>query len=419
MSTDTTRAPLAPEEQGGGATGLNRSLLRRPLRFLRPMAPALLAYTAVRAFGLLAMWLHPKSDLPGVSNSTLTRLATLWDAPYYQMIAVHGYSDDLGIDGYENGVPYSSRAFFPFYPMAIRAVHAVLPITAGHAALLVAWFFSLVAAAGIFAVVAHVYRPRIALIAVVLWGALPHGAVESMAYSEPVFTAWAAWSLYALLRRNWIWAGALSCMACLTRPSGLAVAAAVGITAAVELVQFWRGRRNGADRPVVWRVLLGTALAPAGWFGYLAYVGWQRGTWRGYFDVQLAWGTHFDFGRGTLSWMSGMILHPDSKGTTLDQVVMVGIVVASVVLFLLAVEQRQPLPLLVFGGMMLVIALGDGAYFAPRARFLLPAFVLLLPVAAGLSRIRSRVSLWVLLSSAVVCSGFYGVFLVFESVYSP
>ncbi|TWF99547.1 hypothetical protein [Kitasatospora viridis] len=402
-------------EAPGGPVPVGSTTARRspsgPVRTLRrglgPALPALLAFVAVRATGLAMMWLHPGH------GSVLARLAGLWDAPYYQGVAEHGYSDDLGIGGYQNGVPYSSRAFFPLYPACIRAAHTVLPLSYAHAALLVAWCFAVLAAAGIYSFAAYVYKPRTGVIAVVVWAALPYGVVESLAYSEPVFTAFAAWALAAVVRRRWIAAGLLSCLSCLARPSGLAVAAAVAAAAAAEAVRLLRARR-----PLDPQLPVAVLLAPAGWIGYVAYVGYVRGTPRGYFDVQSAWGSQFDFGRATLRWFTDLTLR-QGTATTLAQVVAAGVVAASLVLFVLAVVQRQPLPALVYGGAMLVIALGDGSADAPRARLLLPAFVLLLPVAAGLSRIRSAVSLWVVLGSLAVCSGVYGVHLVYVSGYSP
>ncbi len=51
-----------------------------------------------------------------------------------------------------------------------------------------------------------------------------------------------------------------------------------------------------------------------------------------------------------------------------------GIVLGCVLLFVLGVLDRQPLPLLVYSGLLLVIALGDAHFFTSRPRLLLPAF---------------------------------------------
>ncbi|WP_327067323.1 hypothetical protein [Kitasatospora sp. NBC_01302] len=393
--------------------GPRRVVTGRAAAQLRACAPALLGYLAVRAVGVLILLVNQHS-VP-----VLTRLGTLWDAHWYTDVATHGYRDDIGVYGV-NGVPFSTRAFFPLYPLLIRAVTGVLPVSAPGAALAVAWAASLVAALGIFAVVAHRYNRRVGVITVVLWGALPHAAVQSMAYSESLFTALAAWSLHALQRRNWIRAGVLSLLAGLVRPTAAAVVAAVCLAAAVELVRRVRRREaEHGDAPAWWRIVLGAGLAPLGIVGYIGYVDHVRRSWSGYSYIQSAWGTQFDGGMGTARWLDQMFLSPGSPPQLLNQVVIALVVVAYVVLFLLALVQRQPLPWLVYGATILAVAIGSSSTDAARARFLVPAFVLLVPLAAGLSRVRSRASLGVLLGSAAVCSGFYGVYLVFANSYSP
>jgi hypothetical protein len=65
---------------------------------------------------------------------------------------------------------------------------------------------------------------------------------------------------------------------------------------------------------------------------------------------------------------------------------------------------------------MVVIALGDAAYFSSRARFLLPAFPLLLPIASGLARLRNRAVLVAVLASAAGVSALYGAYVI---LYAP
>jgi hypothetical protein len=95
------------------------------------------------------------------------------------------------------------------------------------------------------------------------------------------------------------------------------------------------------------------------------------------------------------------------------------VLAVSVVLLVVSVLHRQPLVLVLFSAAMLVLALGDAAYFNSRARFLLPAFALLLPVANGLARLRSRASLVLLLGSAALISAAYGGFVVFVYPDAP
>jgi hypothetical protein len=377
---------------------------------LRHAAPALLGYAAVRLLGVLAVlaWGQYQHE----PQSALHRLATLWDAQWYQHIVVHGYSDRLAVGGYLNGVPYSTLAFFPLYPWLIAAAHAVLPLSVPHCALGISWGCSLLAAWGIFALADGLYGRRAGVMAAVLWGILPVAVVESMAYTEPLFTALAAWAMYALLRRWWLTAGLLSSLACLTRPTGLAVAAAVGVAAAGELFRAVRGWRRGTAEPgriPRWRPLLGTVVAPLGFVGFVAWVGARKGHWNGYFQVQMAWNSYFDFGSSTGDSFHRLLF--TARPVWLPEAVTALVLIGYVVLLAVCVVQRQPSWLLAYSTMLLVIALGDAAYFTSRARFLLPAFGLLLPAAVGFTRLRSRTATMLVLVSVSACSAVYGGYL--------
>ncbi|GAA2744699.1 glycosyltransferase family 39 protein [Kitasatospora cinereorecta] len=372
---------------------------------LRWAAPALLGYAAVRAVGVLTLVLWSPGPRPGPGGGTgggLSRLATFWDAFWYRSLAVHGYAGTPPVPG-PHGL-YQPYAFFPAYPLLVRAVPG-LPV--GAAVLLVTWAASLAAAWGIFAIAARLYGRRAGVIAAVLWGVLPYAVVESAAYSEALFTALAAWSVYAAIRRWWVWSGALSLLAGLTRPTGVALAGAVCCAALWEFARCRGGRR----------ALLGCALAPLGFLGYVAWVGLRLHRWDGYFRVQDAWESHVDFGRSTFYAFKRLLMAGGPVWLT-DAVVAL-VLVAAVVLFALSLLQRQPPVLLLYSAAMLALALGDAAYFNSRARFLLPAFGLLLPLAAGLARIRSRAALYLLLGSAAVVSAAYGGYVVFVYPDAP
>jgi hypothetical protein len=82
----------------------------------------------------------------------------------------------------------------------------------------------------------------------------------------------------------------------------------------------------------------------------------------------------------------------------------------SVVLYALCAWDRQPLPLLVFTGVLLLIVLGSGGVYFPRARFLMPAFPLLLPLALHLSRASSRFRA-LALTAALLGSAYCGAYM--------
>jgi hypothetical protein len=303
----------------------------------------------------------------------LALLGRSWDSLWYLGIATHGYGRTLHLGG---GAIHSDLAFFPLYPLLVRALHEVAPLGGGACGLVVSWLAAGVAACGIHRCAALLYGRTVATVLVVLWGLMPHSVVLSMAYTEPVLTAFAAWALYAVLRRDWVWAGTLAALAGLSRPNGCAVAAAVLAAAAREVVRL-RGRG------VSHRLWTGAALAPLGWTAYVLWVGRRTGDVPGgYFAVQRRWGSTFDFGHGALRFVRHLLLHGDRFAFAMALV----IVAAGVLLYALLLADRAPLPLLVYSGVLLLVALGGSGFFESKPRFLLPAFPLLLPLAHALVR---------------------------------
>ncbi|AGP58918.1 membrane protein [Streptomyces rapamycinicus] len=411
-------APLSDDGRPGRAAG----------RALRRAAPALLAYAGTRLLGLvvLAIW-GAFAD-----KSPHQLLSARWDSLWYTRIAAEGYGYTLHLP---DGAVHSNLAFFPLLPALERVISAITPLAVADAGLLVSSVTSLFAAWGIFAIGDLLYGRRVGVTLAVLWGVLPVGIVQSMAYSESLFTALAAWGVYAALTRQWLWAGLCAALAGLTRPVGAAVVAAVWVAAAVELLpherrrQAWRSgppvahhhpqRKRFAPflRPVAHhhpqrkrfapflRLLAGVVLAPLGWLGYVVWVALRTGSVTGYFDVQNGWGNGFDGGLAFAGFIGGLLIEPPFVGG-LGLLLGVG---ALIWLAVRCVRQRQPLPLLAYGGAVLALALAAKGYFGSKPRLLIPAFPLLLPVAVALARLRP-VRTALVLGSVGLASAVYGAF---------
>ncbi|MFI6438301.1 mannosyltransferase family protein [Streptomyces sp. NPDC050759] len=415
---------------------------------LRRAAPALLGYAAVRALGLitLALWSAARD------KSAYTLLTARWDALWYTRVADLGYGYEVRLP---NGDVHSNLAFFPLLPWLERLLSAVTPLSYADAGFAVSLLASLFAAWGVFAVTDHVYGRRAGVCAVLLWAVLPVGIVQSMAYSESLFTALAAWSLYALLTGRWLTAGLLASLAGLTRPVGLAVVAAVW---AAGIAAFLRDRRDratsGSERvtptgsttpPRAAGVILtptvraagiaasvrdrrhrarsgsqrvtptgstaaqaaGMALAPLGAAAYVLWVGHRTGKGPlGYLDVQAGWRNGFDGGYAFARFVADKFTSFPSALAGVGLVVGVGLVGW---LYVTCVRQGQPLPLLVYAGVVTALALCASSYFGSKPRLLMPAFPLLLPLALALARSRTRRSAWVIAVIATA-SALYGAF---------
>ncbi|MFF4602190.1 hypothetical protein ACFY12_05445 [Streptomyces sp. NPDC001339] len=426
---------------------------------LRRAAPALAAYAAIRLLGLvvLAGW----SAAEGRDWHAL--LTTRWDSLWYTRVAEQGYGFAVQLP---DGEVHSSLAFFPLLPWLERGLSAVSPLSPADAGMVVAWLSSLAAAWALYVTGERLHGPRAGVALAALWAALPVGVVQSMAYSESLFTALAAWAGYAVLTGRWVWAGALASLAGLTRPVGAAVVAAVWITAAVTL---WRERAGGGmglcrksrrppegraprrpvraiarrrvapildvsgrsrqrseracraarsrrdfrHRPIRLRAALrarpgmaaGVLLAPLGWCGYFLWVAARQGSLTGYLEVQGGWGNGFDGGLAFAGFLRDQLTGP-GFAAGLGLLAGVGLVIW---LYVHGVRRGQPLPLAVYGGLVLLLALAAKGYFGSKPRLMLPAYPLLLPPAAGLARWRP---VWsgLVVGLLAVGSAVYGAF---------
>ncbi|MEU6776198.1 mannosyltransferase family protein [Streptomyces sp. NPDC046759] len=423
---------------------------RAPL--LRRAAPALLGCAAVRALGLavLAVWSAARG------KSAYTLLTARWDSLWYTRVADLGYGYEVRLP---NGDVHSNLAFFPLLPWLERLLHAVLPLSYADAGFAVSLLASLAAACGIFAVADRVYGPRVGVCAALLWAVLPVGVVQWMAYSESLFTALAAWSLYALLTGRWITAGTLAALAGLTRPVGAAVVAAVWVAGVLSFARDRHavrtpGARNrkhtpapapgasdatyapahtpgaqvssgtsqvtpttgdtkGNDVPTappasVGRRALGMAIAPLGAAGYVLWVGQRTGKGPlGYLDVQAGWRNGFDGGYAFARFVADKFTSFPSALAGAGLIVGVALLLW---LYAAGVRRRQPVELLVYTGVVLALALCASSYFGSKPRLLIPAFPLLLPLACALARLRTSRSALVtavLAAAAAVYGAFW------------
>ncbi|WP_322983882.1 glycosyltransferase family 39 protein [Streptomyces sp. S584] len=385
MPVEQTRPrPAAPD---------TRAAVPRARALLTAAAPALGAYAAVRVVGLLVFQVWASA----AGKDALHLLGGRWDSVWYQRIAAHGYGRTVTLP---DGGVHPDLAFFPLLPALERGLAAVTPFTVRGAGIAVAWLAGLLAAWGIYAVGARLHGRRTGVVLAALWGAYPTAFVQSMAYTETLFTALAAWSLYAVLRDRWITAGALCVLAGLTRPSAAALIAALALIAATVLV---RDRRAGGRRGLLrrnGRMLLGVCLAPLGWLAYVVFVAVRQGGPFAYFEVQAQWGNSIDGGRALAGFIAGLPL-PAALGLCAALGLLGWLV-------FLCVRQRQPLPVLVYGIAIVVVSLIGSGYFGSRPRLMMPAFPLLLPPAVALAGLRTTVRTGAVLAALAVGSAAYG-----------
>lgn len=339
-------------------------------------------FLAVRIIGLgvLARF----AQLRGLNlGSTLAA----WDGKWMLAIAEHGYA----------GVPYSQTdarglhlaetayAFFPGYPYLVRIVDKLPFVTAYGAAIFINVILGCLAAVGAARLGAYCARrmssrsdsdapdpTSVGLILVVLFAAAPMGIVLSMAYTEALFCALAVWALIGVVEHRWLLAGICAGLVGLTRPTAIVV---IGVVMLAALL----ARRDG---PRAWAAI---ALSPLGFLGYLGFVWAKTGSPTGWFRIQTeGWGTQFDWGAATRVFINDSLLN----SAEIAPVATSWIIIATLGLIVVAVWSRLPWPILVYGTLVVASIVLSSGLMMSRARLLLPAFVLLIPVAYSIARWR-------------------------------
>jgi hypothetical protein len=379
-----------------------RSRLAEALRHPAALwtAPALI-YLIVRQVGLFVLQLvvEYQNGLTGKADTSVDNLKS-WDGDWFLGIAAGGYNGvpSPPYDAFGRRTAETPLAFFPGYPALIRWVDGLPGVDVVGAAFAISLISGVFCAYGLF-VLGRVVRDgstASGLIFVTLFAASPMAVVLSMTYSEATFCAFAVWALVGVVKKRWILAGVCCAAAGLVRPTAAALILAVGLAALVAVIS---DRRD-------WRAWAGGLLAPLGMLGYLGWVAVRTGDLMGWFGVQQrGWGSKFDGGAATWEFALGHLGNPRSileTGT-------VWLLALAVVLVFYAFQRRLQWPLIVYGVGVLAMDLGSNGLMNSKARLLLPAFTLLLPLALVLARRRPSTVLTVL-GIATLFSAWFGAY---------
>lgn len=359
------------------------------------LAPAL-AFLAMRELGLVAVQLM--ADRWG---KPLSKALSSWDGQWFIGIAEGGYAgvSKTLVDAFGKRTPETPLAFFPGYPALVRWAAGLPGVTPLGAAFAVSLTSGVFCAYGLYRLGSRIRggSPAVGLALVALFAATPMAVVLSMTYSEATFCALAAWSLVGVVERKWLLAGLCCLAAGLVRPTAAALILAVVLAAVVAII----GKRDG------WRPWAGALLAPAGLVGYLVYVAVRTGQADGWFAVQQrGWDSRFDGGAAT--WHFALSILGDPRSVL--ELTTVWFLVIALALLVLAFRRRLEWPLLVYSIGVLVMDFGSNGLMNSKARLLLPAFTLLIPVALALAKRRPTTAVAVLLA--------FGVFGAWFGAYS-
>lgn len=204
-------------------------------------------------------------------------VVTAWerfDGLWYLSIARHGYVNGNG-----------SAAFYPLYPLAIRAL---TPVVGGHplaAALLASNVAFLAALVVLYLLAGYELGTDVARRSVVFAAVFPTAFFFLAPYSESLFLLLALLTFWWTRRRRWWLAAAAAALAALTRNLGVVLVAPL----AVESFVAWR---RSHPRRVPWSALVATAAPAAGAFAYALYWRVVSGDWLASVHQQATWERH-------------------------------------------------------------------------------------------------------------------------------
>ncbi len=203
-----------------------------------------------------------------------------WDAGWYVEVARDGYR-------YEPGSP-GNAAFFPLYPMLIRAIHTLLFLPASHY-----WWLVIAIALSNIALLIGLTYFRVLLAtdftadvgsrAVIYLLIFPTSFFFSGVYSESLFLALTISAFYYARNNRWLLACICAALGTLTRSQGIILA--------LPLLIEYLSQRNFSLRKVGWNIAA-FALIPTALFTFALFLKLKFGSWTVMFDVQSTWGRH-------------------------------------------------------------------------------------------------------------------------------
>jgi hypothetical protein len=252
----------------------------------------------------------------GWLGNLLVAPAARWDAGWYLLIVRQGYKPELGAATAPRG------AFFPLYPMLVRALSTLLisPVVAG---VLVSTLALALALYGLHRLTALETGTReVARLAVLLTAFAPMAFFFSAIYGESLYLALSVGVFWYARKGRWAVTGVLGVLASATRPTGVLLAAPALILYLYGPRQdrppdrSRRGAPAGDPGPVAQRQrglaqirkaagiarpryrlrpdLLWLAVMPLGAGLFAAYLGLAGGDAATPFHSQQLWGRYFD-----------------------------------------------------------------------------------------------------------------------------
>jgi hypothetical protein len=326
----------------------------------------MVAYCAARVATIAALLI-----LDLVDHESLAGRLQRWDGAWFLRTVEHGWPSHLPMT--HGHVAGNTIAFFPGFPLAIRWISSATTLSPLGVGVAISAITGLTAVVSVGLLVRRFAGVEKAMRATLLFAVFPGTFAFSLLYSEGIVITCTALGLLALLQRRWWSAGLLGLVATATSPIALVFVLSCAWCAG------WAAWRDRSARPLVAPVL-----APLGFVAYMAWLWRHTGVLNAWRQTELG-GWHSSVSLTYPFRILGTFVRNPLGSTLTGQILVVGTVLA-VVGAMLAIRQRQPAPVLIYGlgaGILAAIAAPVGL----RPRFVMLAFPLV--VAYG-TRLRGR-----------------------------
>lgn len=294
-----------------------------------------------------------------------------WDTQHYVMLADRGY-----------GASRFSDAFFPLYPLIIRALK---PLFLGHtllAALFVSNIASLAVPVFMYRIAARFVTPAQAFRATLILLAFPTAFYLSVAYSEALFLALTLMAFYYLLAGQRTVATACCFLLPLARAQALLFVIPIGVMALRDALRHEMGWRQGW-RAAARRYALPAAGTVAGLLAYFAFSKWQIGGYLAGLNAHDLYVNHSSLGNllAPRAWFERNFLNTSFAvhGYTNSIIDRVGFGLALMVL--VGVFRQQPKALFAYALVTLLVPALAGSFMS-YTRMLLVVFPLFIYLGA-------------------------------------
>ncbi len=306
------------------------------------------------------------------TNLSVAEEIDRWDSRWFLRAAAQGWPSSLPTE--HGHVAASTIAFFPLFPLVIRWTSTLTGLSYLASGIAVASLSGLTAMVGVWYLVRSFADRAATDRGVLLLAFFPGSFVLNMVYAEGMMVTLVAFGLWALLARRWVLAGLLGALASATSPVALAF----------ELSCLWCAYRALADGRD-WRSIAAPVLAPLGFVAFQAWLWVHTGDlWAWRLTERYGWRSTISPAFGLQSVLT-LTRHPMS-GTKTEDLLFAGIVIA-VVGAVFAIRRRMPMPVLLYGLGVAVLAFVSSPV-GLRPRFLFDAFPLVIGVGLALRRWR-------------------------------